>query len=917
MKRIFHLMVLLGTLLLLQNCDLSPTQPPTFKKLLCEYAEEPIGLDVTNPRFSWVIEANQRGQKQTDYRINVASSQTRLETEIPDLWDSGKITSSHTIHQPYQGKPLKSNQTYYWKVSVWDNLGNKLDSKTAKFSTALLNPEDWSAKWIGTGPVIEPRHKAGFFKNPEEQKTLKDTIVHQGRSVQLRKTINCTQNIKSAKLFVTGLGYYEISINGKKVGDHVLAPAKTPYHRQVLYDTYDVGGYLKKGKNGVGIHLGNGWFNPYKKWWQEYRMQWFGYKRALIQMHVDYHDGTSQIFISDETWKSKPGPILFNCVYDGEVYDAMTEDVRWSEKDFDDSKWQPVHCVESPPGQLIAHQMPAIKVIQTIKPVKEYKPAPGVLVYDMGQNFTGWVRIDLEGSKGTTLTIRFAEDIHEDGTIDITSNEHAKATAVYRLKGDGIETYEPRFSFFGFKYVELTAFPALPAIENIEGCVVYSANTPVGTFVCSNDLINNIHRATVWSQKSNMIGYPLDCPQRDERLGWFGDAQVTAEEALFNFDMALFYKNWLCGIKENQDMKSGDIPIISPRPYIQDEGVEWSSTYIILAWHYYKYYGDAQILLEHYDAMKRYMGFLKNLADQYILPQGWIGDWGSLVEGWREGEPESVPTAFYYFNALTMAKIAHVINKHEEANSFSKLAENIKKAYNNKYFNPTTKNYNNGSQMANAFPLFLNIVPEEFRKSVLENLVKDIIVTHDGHLTTGVLGSKYMIDALTGEGRTDVAWALATQTGYPSWSDMVEKYTTMCEFWTLKQSHNHVMTGSIDAWFYKALAGIQIDEEHPAFEKIIIKPFLAEDLAFARASIETIKGTIASGWEKNDTGFILNIRIPFNTKADVYIPAGENARISENGKSARQGEGIKFLEYKNNYHIYTVESGNYRFTVSL
>jgi alpha-L-rhamnosidase len=917
MRIILHLTVILCLLILLQKCDFLLTQPLTFKKLLCEYADEPIGLDVTNPRFSWVIEATQRGQKQVAYRIKVASSKTRLESETPDLWDSAKITSSQTIHQQYQGKSLKSNQTYYWKVSLWDNIGNMLSSKTAKFSTAFLNQEDWSAKWIGTGPVKEPRHKAGFFKSPKEQDTQQDTVDHQGRSVLLRKTINCTQNIKSAKLFVTGLGYYEISINGEKVGDHVLAPAKTPYHKQVLYDTYDVTGYLKKGKNGIGIHLGNGWFNPYKKWWREYRMQWFGYKRALMQMQVDYQDGTSQIFISDETWKSKPGPVLFNCVYDGEVYDATMDDARWSEKDFDDSSWQPVHCVESPPGRLVAHQMPAIKVIQTIIPVKEYKPAPGMLVYDMGQNFTGWVRIALKGSEGTTLTIRFAEDIHEDGTIDITSNEHAKATAVYMLKGDGIETYEPRFTFFGFKYVELTASPALPAIENIEGCVVYTANDPVGTFVCSNDLINKIHQATLWSQKSNMIGYPLDCPQRDERLGWFGDAQVTAEEALFNFDMARFYNNWLSGIKENQDMKSGDIPIISPRPYIQDEGVEWSSTYIILAWHYYRYYGDEQILIEHYDTMKRYMDFLKNLANQYILPQGWIGDWGSLVEGWKEGEPESVPTAFYYFNNLIMAKIAHVINKNEEAISFSKLAEKIKKAYNDNYFNPATKNYNDGSQMANAFALYLNIVPEEYRKDVLENLVKDIMVTHDGHLTTGVLGSKYMIDALTWAGRTDIAWTLATQTGYPSWSDMVEKYTTMCEFWTLKQSHNHVMTGSIDAWFYKALAGIQIDEKHPAFEKIIIRPFLARDLTFTRASIETIKGTVTSGWERNVSGFNLDIRIPFNTRADVYIPAGEDARITENGKSARQVEGIQFLGYKNNYHVYSVESGNYSFNVLL
>ena len=903
-------------ILQIQGCQTLLTPHLFFKKILCEYASEPIGLDTISPRFSWILESSQRGRYQTAYQIQVASSKKKLEENLSDMWDSGKIPTGQTLHHPYHGIPLKSNHTYYWKITVWDNLGNRILCDPRKFSTGLLRQDDWKAKWIGAGPLNEPRNEKGFFKNIQEQYTYDDTIVHDGRSILLRNEFTFPKKIKSARIFITGLGYYELMINGKKVGNHVLASAKTNYRNQILYDTYEVSKYLQQGKNGIGIHLGNGWFNPYKKWWQEYRMQWFGAKRAILQMHVDYQDGTSTVFVSDENWKYNLGPILFNCIYDGEVYNANMECDGWSESNFDDSNWQEVHVVEPPGGKMISHQMPAIKVNQIIKPINKMQPKPGMLVYDLGQNFAGWIRIVMKGPKGTKLNIRFAEDLNEDKTIDITSNEKAKATAAYILKGVETETYEPRFTFFGFRYLELTADPELPSIENLEGCVVHSANESVGRFECGNNLINKIHRATVWSQKSNMLGYPLDCPQRDERLGWFGDAQVTAEEAMFNFNMSLFYKNWLSGIKTNQNEKTGDIPIISPRPYIWDEGVEWSSTYILLTWQYYLYYGDKQILLEHYDSMKRYLDFLNNLSKNYILQKGWIGDWGSLVEGWQEGEPESIPTAFYYFNTITLAKIAQIIDKNNYSTYYISLAQKIKKAYNDKYFNLLTKNYNDGSQMANAFPLFLDMVPNEYKADVLENLVQDILFTHNGHLTTGVLGSKYMIDALTKEGRNDVAWLLATQTGFPSWSNMVEKYTTLCEFWTLKQSHNHVMMGSIDAWFYKTLAGINLDEKYPAYKNIIIRPYFADNLTFAQASIETLRGTVSSKWEINETRLKMKIRVPFNTTADVYIPIGKNSRVFEGGIPIEEVKDITDQGYMNNYKIYSVVSGNYEFTVT-
>jgi alpha-L-rhamnosidase len=411
-----------------------------------------------------------------------------------------------------------------------------------------------------------------------------------------------------------------------------------------------------------------------------------------------------------------------------------------------------------------------------------------------------------------------------------------------------------------------------------------------------------------------MLGYPMDCPQRDERLGWFGDAQVTAEEAMFNFDMPRFYKNWFEGIKNNQDEKTGDLPIISPQPYIWDEGIEWSSTYIIMLWQYYNWYGDKRILAEHYPTMKSYMHFLDSISNNYILPKGWIGDWGSMVEGWKEGQPESVPTAFYYFNATILSKVANVLGNSVDQKHFSDLAEAIKKSYNQHYFNSETGNYSDGSQMANAFPLFLGIVPEIERQKVLENLVNDIEVNHQNHLTTGVLGTKYMPEVLAQMGHADVAWNIINQKTYPSWNSMMEKYTTMCEFWTLKQSKNHVMMGSIDAWFFKYIAGIQFVENNPAFTSFVIKPNLLKGLSYAKAGTETIRGKIAVDWQKQPGKFVLNVEVPFNTTALVYIPGKQEGKLYEGKKPVEKAEGVKPLKYVDGSHLLRVCSGKYTFT---
>ena len=885
-----------------------------FRKMLVEYSENPFNIDETHPQFSWIITSDKRNQTQSSYRIMVSSSPLNLSHNRGEFWDSGSVTSNETIHHEYGNNNLKSNTLYYWKVIIRDGNGLDHESPVSKFETALLSQNDWEARWIGNGKRLELVPPQGFYKDRKEQFLGADSIVHDGTSLLLRREFYLTKKVRSAKAFVTGVGFYEFFINGNRVGDHVLAPAKTPYHKQILYDTYDVTNLLTKGINTFGIHLGNGWYNPYKKWWNDYRMQWFGSKKAIAQIHVTYSDGTTQLIITDKNWLWAPGPVTYNCVYDGEFFDANLDHFGWSKPGYEASDWKPVTVFENPTARLISHRMPAIKVNECFKPREVKVSKAGIKVYDMGQNFAGWVRVKAKGTKNTLLKIRFSEDLNDDGTINCTSNENARATAEYRMKGDAIETYEPCFTYFGFKYVEITSQNGSPEIIDVEGRALYSANSATGNFECERTLVNKMHRATVWSQKSNMMGYPMDCPQRDERLGWFGDAQVTAEEAMFNFDMALFYQNWFEGIKDNQDGKTGDIPIISPRPYIFDEGIEWSSTYLTMLWQFYTYYGDRRILLRHYPAMKKYMVFLDHISKDLILPKGWIGDWGSMVKGWKEGEPASVPTAFYYLNSRIVANVAGVLGNKVDRIYYNRLSEAIRDNYNKTYLNRSTADYNDGSQMANSFPLYLGIVPEDIKGKVLNNLVNDIVVKNMTHLTTGVIGTKYMPEALARLGRGDIVWEIINQKSAPGWNDMMSKYTTMCEFWTLKQSKNHVMMGSIDAWFYKYIAGIQPDENYPAFASFVIKPLLLDNLGSARADIETIRGTISSAWKRMNGHFSLEVDVPFNTTAMVYIPGNKGDEIKEGGVPVAQALGVETLGFKEGANILKVHSGNYSFT---
>jgi alpha-L-rhamnosidase len=879
-------------------------------RLRCEYQDQPIAIDTPHPQLSWILTSASRDQRQNAYRILVATTRKVLDQNRADLWDSGIVSSSQSAQITYDGPPLRSGQRYYWKVQVWDQANRRSAwSAPALWETAVLDPGEWKAQWIGAGPAREPRPAAGFFKSTNELAEVSQPVVVDEPSVLLRKEFILAGPVRRARAYVTGLGYYEFSCNGRRVGDHVLAPAKTNYRRWVLYDTYDLTTMLKPGRNALGLALGNGWFNPTMKWWEPYRMQWFGSKRALLQLHLDYRDGSTETIVTDGSWKTAPGPVRSACIYDGEVYDATRETPGWDSPGFQDYGWQAAQIVEPPGGALVSCPMPPIRVVRELQPVALHNPQPGVFVYDLGQNISGWARLTTSGPPGTRVTLRYAEDIHPNGTLDPRSNERAQATDVYILNGRGREDYEPHFTYHGFQFVEVTGLTRPPRLDDVRGCVVQSDCAQTGSWACDQDLLNRIHRATVWSQRGALMGYPLDCPQRDERLGWLGDAMVTMEEALFNFDATTFYRHWLDGIRRNQNPANGDISIVSPRPYVPDEpDPTWSSAYPFLCWEFYRHHGDRHFLAEQFDAICRYVDYLGTQASNHVLPRYWIGDWGSTVKGWQEGDPPLVTTACYYLDAVIASKAARVLGRTREAEHYDTLARQIRSAFRRAYYDPQKGQFNPGTQFSNAFPLVLGLADEAEQGRVLHHILQDL-GRQGGHFDVGVLGAKFLIDALTQFGRADVAFQLASQTGYPSWAQLLEGgRTTLSEFWDLHGSHNHVMLGSIDAWFYRTLAGIQIDESQPGFEHVLIQPFFPASLKTVNAKVETVRGPIAVTWKRSAGLVQMHVRIPANCTATVRVPAtpDEHVRSIPHRPAIRAEEGAAIFE---------VGSGHYEFRV--
>ncbi len=852
------------------------TRPQAPSDLRVEYLSSPLGVDVRQPRFFWKNTHPERGQKQVAFQLIVSSSE---EADKADLWDSGRVNTDSSIQIVYGGKPLQSNTTYYWKVRIWDARGQESPwSQVARFDTGLFAATDWKGEWIG------------------------------GENL-LRREFNLPENPRRARAFIAGLGYYELRINGQKVGDQVLDPGWTTYSRRVLYVTHDVTPLLRKGKNALGVMLGEGWFKS---------------RVLLFQLYVEGEDGVLVEIHSDTAWKTARGPIVEDSIYHGETYDARLEQPGWDEPGFDDRGWKPAQKAKAPGGVLSAQLMPAIKVVDTIVPLAMTSPAPGVYVFDLGQNISGWARLQVRGPRGTDVRLRFAELLYENGMINQENLRSARAEDHYILKGEGEEVWEPRFTYHGFRYIEVTGYPGTPRIDSVRGRVVHTAVPPAGNIAFSKQILNDIQRIILWGQKTNLHSIPTDCNQRDERMGWMGDAQVTAEEAIMNFDMAAFYTNFLRSIR---DVQGDDGSITDTVPHIwgsRPADPAWGTAYPLIAWYMYQYYGDRRILEEHYDGLKKYVEFLKSKAEGGLVKFSHYGDWVAIDKC-----PGSLVSSFYYYyDVKILAEAARVLGRHPEADLYQKLLAEIKEAFNRSYLDQTTRSYAGGSQTANTLPLFLGLAPENARGAVWSNLFNDIVYKHDSHLTTGIIGTKYILEVLTMFGNSDLAYDIMTKTDFPGYGYMVKNgATTLWELWQKREgpsmnSHNHPMLGSVGAWFYKALAGINQAPDSVAFRKLIIRPQMVRDLTHASGSIQTINGQVSCSWQRSDRKIKVEVVIPTGSQAEIYIPVFKlrNLKLYEgqtliwaDNQLREKTPGLEDLQLKGGNLIIKTGSGVYNF----
>jgi len=887
-------------------------RPESPIDLLCEYCIDPIGLDVPKPRFSWVLRHGERGRRQLAYQILVASSMENILRDIGDMWDSGKVYSDQSVNVEYSGKMLESGKIYYWKVRWWDDKDQASPySRIATFEMGLLKQEDWRAKWIAGGTL-------------------------------LRRRFMLDKKVKLARVYVSGLGYYELRINGRRIGDRYLDPGQTDYEKIVLYSTYDVTESLREGENVIGIMLGNGRCNvkPERRAFHKH----YGEPRAIAQVKMEFIDGSQEILVTDEEWRVSTGPIVDNDIYDGEIYDARLEKEGWDAPGYNDQGWGKAKVAEAPGGRMLSQAtFPPIKIAGMVQPVKVTNPKPNVYVFDFGQNFTGWVRLSVNGPRGTEVRLRYAETLNPDGTINAKNLRGAKATDVYILKGEGVEIYEPRFTYHGFRYVEITGFPGVPTINSLQGIFVHSDVKPVGGFSCSNQLLNDIHKNVLWGQLSNLMSIPTDCPQRDERMGWMGDAQLSAEEAIYNFDMAAFYIKWLRDIRAAQK-EDGSVPDVVP-PYwsLYPADPAWGKACIVIPWLLYLHYGDKRALEENYELMNGWVDFLSAKAENHVLKFSKYGDWcppGHIKSAETLGEV--ISALCYYEDTLLLSKIAHVLGKDGDAKKYAELAEKIKEGFNREYFSDKhncylplkgilgDESHQFYSQTANAISLYLEMAPLDKVEDVLKRLLNDVTITCDNHINTGIIGTRYILETLTKYGYADVAYKIMSQTNYPSLGYMIkEGATTLWERWEYlaesgMNSHNHIMFGSVDAWFYKTLAGINVDPENPGFKKIIIKPHVVGDLTYAGASMKTIRGLVISRWAKNENSLILEVTVPVNSVADVYIPTmgltnpivKESGRVIWRENAFLEGaQGIISGRKEEKHIVFSVGSGSYIFLI--
>ncbi len=906
--------------LLLVNYDSAFAQPGsamTVSRLRCEYKTDPLGIDEASPRLSWVLESNQRGQTQTAYRILVSSSRDHLDLNQGDLWDTGKVASDATIQIPYQGKSLKSGRQCFWKVMVWDRDGKPSNWSAPVFwSMGLLSESDWSAQWIG---LDLPWQKVS--RRLYQALTFLPTLTgSQGKiylpTPYLRKTFQLDKPVQRATVYVTALGLYELHMNGRRVGSDYFTPGWTDYNKRVLYQTYDVTSLLvPENTNVIGAILSDGWYagNVAGR-----GQRFYGSKlRLRLQMEIEYVDGTTQRVVSDASWLASHGPIREADIQAGETYDARLEMPGWSDAGFDDKNWKPVAVGSEPTGRVLAYPGIPVRKMMEMRPVSLNEPKPGVFVYDLGQNFAGWARLKVSGKAGDKVVMRFAERLNPDGTIYTANLRTARVTDTYILKGNGEEIWEPRFTYHGFQYVEVAGFPGKPGLDAITGVALYNDLRAAGSFETSSALINQIYSNLLWGQRSNYFEVPTDCPQRDERAGWMGDAQVFIRTAAYNMNVAPFFTKWMDDVEDAQGPE-GNFRDTSPAIFT-GTAAAWGDAGVICPWTIWKFYGDTRMIEKHYNAMSKWMDFLNRRSPDYLSPAlGAYGDWLNIAD---PTPVDLISTAYFGYDAKLMSEMARAAGKPADAGKYSTLYREVGAAF-TKNFVGADGRLKGDSQTGYLMALKFGLVPDGQRPALGKRLVS-LIQARDNYLSTGFLGVSLLMPALTELGRTDLAYILLNNTGFPSWGYEIKLgATTVWERWNgytedkgfynpSMNSFNHYSFGSVGEWMFSELAGI--DTDGPGFKRIMIHPHPDGDLTWAKASYDSIRGPIAVSWKIEGQDFVLDLSIPANTTATIFIPASSPDQVLERGLPAQKSPGVRFLKLDSGNALFEIGSGSYNF----
>ena len=907
MKRIIHWVKRLTVGLILSSLGFSVSGNTWINELVCEYHTNPVGIDVQKPRLSWKIFSDQQKVMQTAYEIRVADSPANLNRKNRLIWESGKVESGQSVNVEYSGSDLEPMQRVYWQVRVWDNQNKATKwSEPAYWEMGILKPELWTASWI-------------TMENEKEMEGSKPSHF-------LRKEFSAPKSVKSARVYVSALGLYELYLNGEKVGDELFTPGWTSYKNRIQYQTYDVTSMLKA-ENTFGAILGDGWYRGNIGFRNQ--RNYYGDKLALIaQLQITYSDGSTEIIGTDESWKATTGPIIFSDIYNGETYDARLEMPGWATASFDDSSWGKVAKLNHSKDLLIAPQGVPVKAVEEISPIEIITTPKGETVFDMGQNMVGWVRLKVKGNRGDAVTLKFAEVLDKEGNFYIENLRAAKATDVYILKGDGEEIYEPRFTFHGFRFVKIEDYPGTPSLDDITGVVIYSDMEPSGTFVSSEPLINQLQHNIQWGQKGNFLDVPTDCPQRDERLGWTGDAQVFAPTAAFNFNVAPFYTKWMKDVAADQG-PDGKVNHVVPDVLNGAGGsTAWADAAIIVPWQTYLAYGDKRILEVQYPSMKAWVEYMKNRAGEDYL---WIGDthygdWLAFATTRSDypgatTEKDLIATAYFSYSSGLLAKIAGILEKPGDVAKYKQLSENVRNAFVNEFVTPAGRLVSH-TQTAYSLALAFNLLPENLVPKAAEFLAGD--VDKFKHLTTGFVGTPLLCKTLSDHGYEDLAFMLLNRKDYPSWLyPVTQGATTIWERWDGQKpdgsfqnegmnSFNHYAYGAIGEWLYTYVAGIQIDAENPGYKHFFLSPHPGGGLTQAKAVYESMYGEIKSDWRIEGNQMIYDVSIPANTSATITLPSASLNEVLRDGaplksvsENFRQNEGSVTLK---------LGSGNYRFS---